>query len=837
MRPVRFRIAMLLFVAGGLAMNGCGGRGAGTSAVPPRTEVPTARSVSPASIAVAPMARTPILPPSVMTSLKPAGEIQQLGWTQIPGGGIAVAASPDGSIWVLSSVGTGPDRAIWHYASGSWTNIPGAAMRLAAAPDNSLWVVNSIGGIYHYANGAWTAIAGGASDITVGADGSVYVISNQGGGPFGYGIWHYSGGSWTQMPGAGVRIAASWDTGTYTGVSPGGFWVTNAAEGIYYYNPGSGFAQVPGAAAALAPTKNGGLFVLGVPPSPQGDPIYYDDLSGGGWTQQPGAAVGIATDSVHVYVTGAAGGIYMANVRAQLPGNGAPLTGPQYGPNNAWGPTAVANALQFPVQSGFNGSGITVAIVIDSNIIGGDLGSYLSYFQTPGVSRQIQYKTIDNASTTPGSDQFEATLDMETVAGLAPGAGILLYIIPTLSTQYMNDAYESILNDGAASVVSMSYGGCERPGSVQTTASSIFESAANQGVAFIAASGDQGNECYAAVNTYVQGVQYPASDPNVIGVGGTETRRGPYALTSATAYNDTDTADHTQRATGGGVSTSFGLPSYQSGLPGAASGTYRNVPDIALPANDAAIYLNGAWSDAVGTSWSAPQFAAMLAEVYNYCSAIFMGPVTIPYYVAYEDGYNAFIDVTSGNNDYQSTSPYYAAGPGYDNVSGIGVPLGMPMAQTVCPNRVPVSRVRTARAQRTVSGLPAAHGPVALDATPHVTGLVDRGRRAQAASTRIQIVVRPGASAAAEEQAVIGVLTSSGFTIDRTFANHLVVDAIGPSSAVEQLFATEMHDVAQGPYGSRYAPMTKGTLPGTLSPYVAGVVLDDVVTMAVPHRR
>ncbi|MBV8749606.1 MAG: hypothetical protein JO103_07815, partial [Candidatus Eremiobacteraeota bacterium] len=306
-----------------------------------------------------------------MTSLRlPKSAIQPVGWTQLPGCATIVAASPDGSLWVLSCQGNGPDRSIWHYANGSWSNIPGAAMRLAVGPDGTLWVVNSAGGIYAYNGTSWTGIAGGASDITVGADGSVYVISNQGGGIYGRGIWRYSG-AWSQLPGAAIRIAASWDTGSYAGaIAPGGFWVLNGIEQIYYYNPSSGFHQIPGAAVDLAPTTNGGLFVLGVPGGSSGNPIYYFDLTSGAWTQQPGAAFSIATNTSHVYVVGGGSGIYSAPVVAQPPQptprptftpTGTPLTGPTYGKAGlGWGPTALANALAFPVQNQFDGAGLTV---------------------------------------------------------------------------------------------------------------------------------------------------------------------------------------------------------------------------------------------------------------------------------------------------------------------------------------------------------------------------------------------------------------------------------------------------------------------------------------------
>ena len=313
---IRYRLRGAVLLAFMLVLAGCGGRG-GSGTLPPRNDaMAMPNSVSPASIAAPPMARTVPQPGSAMSARTPRSAIAPVGFTQLPGAGVAVAASADGSIWVLSTQGTGTDQYIYHYANGTWTNIPGAAIRLAVAPNGTLWVVNSAGGIYSWNGSAWSTIAGGASEISIGSDNSVYVISNQGGGPYGRGIWRYTNGSWTQLPGAGVRIAASWDTGTFTGgIAPGGFYIVNGILSIYYYNPSTGFNQLPGAAVQLAPTTNGGVFALGYLKNPDGSfPIYYDNLATGVWAQQSGAAVSIATNTANVYVIGAAGGIYSAPV-------------------------------------------------------------------------------------------------------------------------------------------------------------------------------------------------------------------------------------------------------------------------------------------------------------------------------------------------------------------------------------------------------------------------------------------------------------------------------------------------------------------------------------------
>jgi hypothetical protein len=322
------RVGALAIAGFVVVLAGCGGHGSETNAVQtlPADMMQMPQSVSPAAIHPPPMKMTPVLPPSAMTSLRrPQSSIAPPGWTQTTGRASFIAANPtDGSFWVLSSQGPGPDYTIWHNSggvNGTWTNIPGAASRIAVAPNGRLWVINSVGGIYAWNGSSWSTIAGGASDITVGSDNTVYVISNQPGGPYGRGIYHYAKGTWTQLAGAAIRIAASLDTGTYpNGIVPGGAWVTNAAESIFYYEPNIGFYQIPGAAIALAPTKSGGLFALGYLGSPStGYPIYYDDLSTGTWTNKTGAATSIATDGKTVYLVGVGGGIYQTPVHTSLP--------------------------------------------------------------------------------------------------------------------------------------------------------------------------------------------------------------------------------------------------------------------------------------------------------------------------------------------------------------------------------------------------------------------------------------------------------------------------------------------------------------------------------------
>ena len=292
----------------------------GGSGLPPHLTTP--QSVSPALIPAAPMAKTAILPSSVMM-IKPQTAIGGLNWTQLPGAASAVAAAPDGSLWALSTQPSGADKYIWHYASGTWTNIAGLAAFITVTPDNTLYAVNSGGGTWKYSGGTWTSLGGGAAGITGAVDNSIYVLSN-GGSTTDKAIWHNVNGTWTQVPGSGVAIGASWDThgpfiqsnGGSGTIANGGFYILNSLGVIYYENPDGSLATLPGNATAIAPTTIAGVFVLGFPGDPNGNGIYYWDLNASQWNVQPGSAVAIATDSAHLYAVAFNGSIYSTPVTA-----------------------------------------------------------------------------------------------------------------------------------------------------------------------------------------------------------------------------------------------------------------------------------------------------------------------------------------------------------------------------------------------------------------------------------------------------------------------------------------------------------------------------------------
>ncbi len=521
---------------------------------------------------------------------------------------------------------------------------------------------------------------------------------------------------------------------------------------------------------------------------------------------------------------------------AGMPTPGATL--PPSGHNNSsgWGPTAAASAFKYPVQSGYNGNGVTVAIIGTTAPLASDLAAYNAGF---GLTYTGNYsvKVINGGPAAPDpAGQGEATLDVETVEGLAPGANVVFYSVPDTSGTSFDAGYNTIISDHAAAgtpyVVSISYGGCEVAGYTNTTQDTILANGASAGVTFVASAGDNGNECFTGgTPAFTVGVNAPASDPNVIGVGGTESvMNGSFNIANPVAWNDNLCASG-QCATGGGVSTLFSIPTYQSGVAGIASATMRNVPDIALPAVQTAVYSNGAWATMAGTSWSAPQAAALVAEIDEYCHlSSVANPVTI-FYTAETKSTANFIDVTSGNNQFGTTTPFYTATAGYDNTSGFGFPLGMNVAQSLCPNNIPLI-AHASSAYRPLAETLGAPGPRVLPMVPPVRGLRDLGPRLRTDRVTTFIVLRDTPSLLRDESTVIASLQHAGFTIDMTYGNHLAILASAPTSIINAYFATTMHDVVQGRYGTRYLPMTSVTLPAEIAPFVSGVTLDNIIRMA-----
>ncbi len=194
---------------------------------------------------------------------------------------------------------------------------------------------------------------------------------------------------------------------------------------------------------------------------------------------------------------------------------------------------------------------------------------------------------------------------------------------------------------------------------------------------------------------------YPASDPYVTGVGGTSLSAvGPPP--SETVWNDGPGS-----AGSGGISSLFGMPSWQSGsgVPGvinsyssnapcaaaAPAAKYcREEPDVSAsgdPNHGYVIYYGSSWTVVGGTSAATPTWAALLALMNEVCG-VRIGFANPMLYQAAKADPGAFNDITTGNNDsYGNHGGSYPATPGYDMASGIGSPNGAALEKYVCTHR------------------------------------------------------------------------------------------------------------------------------------------------------
>ncbi len=331
--------------------------------------------------------------------------------------------------------------------------------------------------------------------------------------------------------------------------------------------------------------------------------------------------------------------------------------------------TGVAKPFDFPVQHGCNGAGYTAAIVIDDAVNTSYVKSYLS---AAGVT---QTGTITNEAVDGGGtgDDAETDLDVQTISGLAPGANIIVYDNGSLSDQAIEDAYNKVLSDGIASAVNSSFGGCESSDtSFESATNSIAEQGAATGVTFAASAGDSGsNEC--GSNDNALGVSAPAGDPYFTSVGGLN-----FTDTSAGVLETVTMGSEDGDSGGGGVSTVVALPSFQSGITGVIT-SGRNQPDISLPFDPVAVYTGGAFGDYLGTSWSSPQFVALIITA-DELHAAKLGWVNPTLYSLFKStGYATyFTPCTSGTN-----GAYSCSATQYNQAAGIGAPKGWALANAL----------------------------------------------------------------------------------------------------------------------------------------------------------
>ena len=392
-------------------------------------------------------------------------------------------------------------------------------------------------------------------------------------------------------------------------------------------------------------------------------------------------------------------------------------------------------------NAGYTGSGQSIAIVGQSEVYVSDIENFQNAAGLTVKDPTLVLVPNSGSAAVSSGDEAESDLDLEYSGGIGTGATIYFVYVGNNTSYSVWDSINYAVDTRIAPIISTSYGDCETDlgSSNYATLNAILEQAAAQGQTMMAAAGDNGStDCfgYSNLTTSEQealAVDFPASSQYVTGMGGTEfpsadvaasnttywaSANGSDVISSALSYipeqvwNDDSSLSSESSVTelssgGGGISTLTARPSWQTGVTGIPSGSYRLVPDISFDASpnnagylfcssdSSATGITGSCSNgfrdsndeyltvAGGTSFDAPIFSGMVAIINQKLNSTGQGVINSTLYTVAADSstyVSAFHDITSGGNECAAGSSYcsnageseYFAGTGYDEASGLG---------------------------------------------------------------------------------------------------------------------------------------------------------------------
>jgi kumamolisin len=359
------------------------------------------------------------------------------------------------------------------------------------------------------------------------------------------------------------------------------------------------------------------------------------------------------------------------------------------GPRAWFLPTELAAIYDFPAG---DASGQCIGLLeFGGGVETADVAAYFSKIGAPAPS--VTVVALDGVSTDPAADPDstgEVMLDVEVAGAMAPGAKLAVYF-STFDEKGMIDAIAAAISDTAnkPSVISISWGWDENqpmqsailwsPAAIDHVNHS-FLAAAQMGITVCVSTGDAGSQAQIADGR--AHVNFPATSPYVLAVGGTTLHAARSAAGQLTLTETVWNGGSADGATGGGVSDYTPAPAWQAGIvppsinPGHFAG--RAIPDVAADADPATGYLTmsgGKLGIVGGTSASSPLWAALIARIDTALGAK-CGNFNALLYAKYGPA-GVLRGITSGDNDIDGKlGGQYRAGPGWDACSGWGAPDG-----------------------------------------------------------------------------------------------------------------------------------------------------------------
>lgn len=386
----------------------------------------------------------------------------------------------------------------------------------------------------------------------------------------------------------------------------------------------------------------------------------------------------------------------------------------------------VAYNVQSLVDPGLDGKGQTVAVFAEEGFNADDIAKFDTSNGLPAPVLSVSVAAPNVGGTTWGWKQGanppshdaaeeEAELDAEAIHAIAPRAALDVFeasLAPSGTSQadsvdYLLTQLAEFLEGVDASgdhVASISDGTCESQidaSDLMTMDDLLQQIVIQDHVSVFAASGDSGKYCALTTGPGVSdftignqpGVNYPASDPLVTGVGGTSLELKSSQMINAEQAWDTGPME----ASGGGFSACFPAPSWQRGqVPAPATGTQRctgdpgstgplrGVPDVAADADPASSLEIYGWDPSAntdhsftdgGTSQAAPLWAAVAAIYDQYATqqhASLLGLANPLLYRLAAQRDNHLFDVTTSEGNGGDLAQ--DATQGWDEATGVGTP-------------------------------------------------------------------------------------------------------------------------------------------------------------------
>lgn len=324
------------------------------------------------------------------------------------------------------------------------------------------------------------------------------------------------------------------------------------------------------------------------------------------------------------------------------------------------------------------GTGQTIVIIdaFGSPTVQSDLATFSQTFGLPAADLSVIYPGGKPTWTGKGTQldwAQETSLDVQWAHAVAPGAKIDLVVAANDHGATIDNAEQYVADQKLGNVLSMSYGEADNLISSPTAnngqtsqARKAFAQAAAEGISLFASSGDAGSDNGAGFANY----SYPASDPNVTSVGGTdlwvgsgldqprETVWGDYATCPLTcAFGVTGETGGAQSLfdTKAGSDVSYNAGVYTGVL------TYLGFMG---GANNGFYYFGG-------TSAGSPQWAALTADTIQ---AVGHPVGKVASYAAGWAASGVLHDVTVGSNTTATFGGGYSATAGWDQPTGWGTP-------------------------------------------------------------------------------------------------------------------------------------------------------------------